>query len=101
MSDARDVAVDPGAPAADRYVALWSLLTEAPEDNLDVAAAVAEEPVGEVEAWAVPLQAVALVALVPRDPERWMRALRRGGPPRRERGSSTRSKGSLRRTRGA
>lgn len=72
MSEARDVAVDHRALAADRYVALWSLLTEAPEDNLDVAAVVAEEPVGEVEAWAVPLQAVALVALVPRDPGRWM-----------------------------
>lgn len=75
MSDARSLALDPATTPAERYEALWTLLTEDPESHLDVAASVAMEPVTDVEAWAVPLQAVALVALVPREPERWAERL--------------------------
>ncbi len=71
MSGARALAADRAAPPGERYVALWTLLTEAPDAHLDVAALVADEPLADVEAWSVPLQAVALGALVPRDPARW------------------------------
>ncbi len=71
MTDLRALAVDRDAPQSERYVALYTLLHDDADAHLDVAARVADEPLGDVAAWSVPLQAVALLTLMPRDPARW------------------------------
>lgn len=71
MTGARSLAADRDAPASERYAALWTLLSEAPDAHLDLAASVADEPLGALEAWTVPLQGIALVTLFARDPARW------------------------------